>query len=259
MWPVSAARISAAACRSSLSRAGRPGSWPAAPPRRPGRLAGRRPGTGRRRWCRRRRRSDAAGRPDRRGPGGWPGCTASARRGRAGPGRRRGRAATRPVRPNTPPDRLVHGRGRRAVVVGVAAGIGSGVQQQPHALGVVEADRRGQRHLGQAGHVGDVAQQQPQALVVVAPNPARYRSWSSGTAPCSSSSATTGGLAEPATAQRSGVQPPRARRRGRWGRPRRPGGSGPRPAGRRPGPGRAGATGGAGRVQRRPAVGRRPG
>ncbi len=66
-------------------------------------------------------------------------------------------------------------RGGRAVVVGVAAGIGSGLEQQPHPLGVVLADRRGERHLGQLGHVGGVAQHQPQALVLVAAEPGQVQ------------------------------------------------------------------------------------
>ena len=176
MWPVSAARISAAACRPFAEpggQAGIPGQL-----LRHGGLVG-----------------SLAGGQEPVGVGAVvDGAVATQQAGQVGAALEGGQGVRRPpVGPGpvrvgavgeqqldqfgrTPrPDRFVQGRSRRPVVVGIAAGIGTGLQQQAHALGVVEAERRGQRHLGRPGHVGGVAQQQPQALVVIAAEPGQVQ------------------------------------------------------------------------------------
>jgi hypothetical protein len=64
---------------------------------------------------------------------------------------------------------------RRPESPGSWVSFGARVQQHPRPLGVVQAERRGQRLLGDPGHAGAGAQQQPQALMIVAAEPGQVQ------------------------------------------------------------------------------------
>jgi hypothetical protein len=209
--PLWAAWISAAACWAAVRRPGRPGSWASC--------------CGHRGLVR-----PLAGGQEPVGAGGVVGGAVAAQQqgevgaalaGGQGVGRApvgTGRAGLGAVGEQqagqfggaTGPDGGIDRRSRRAGVVGVAVRVGPGLQQQPYALGVVGADRGGERHPGELGDIGGMAQEQPQALVI-----ARHRRTPPDTgrgrrarrrAPAAA--CVMSGLAAPATAQRSGVQPP---------------------------------------------------